>query len=142
MIREEIAAEVRKLKTEKKDLRKFGLTMAVILGIFTIITWYKTSWIFPYVFLLALGFGFISIIRPGLLKKVYIGWMTLAITIGFFMTKVLLSFLFYTVFTVTSLISRIFTRDRLDQRYDADANTYWKQHEKPNDLKKHLERQF
>jgi hypothetical protein len=30
----------------------------------------------------------------------------------------------------------------LDQNYEANAETYWKKHEKPQDPKQHLERQF
>jgi len=142
MIREEIVTEVRRLSTKEKDLRKFGLTMAVVFGIFSAIAWYKGSGIFPYVSVVCLGFGAIGIIRPMVLRKVYIGWMTFAITIGFFMTRVILSLMFYGVFTVIGLISRLSKRDMLDQRYDADAETYWKQHEKPKDLKRHLEQQF
>jgi hypothetical protein len=30
----------------------------------------------------------------------------------------------------------------LDERYDADADTYWKPYDKPQDPKQRLERQF
>ncbi len=142
MILEEITSELRRLKTEPKDLRKFGITMGVILGILTGITLYKESWSFPYLLILSGVFLLIGIIKPILLKYIYLGWMALAITIGFFVTRIILSILFYVMFTIAGIIGRLVNNDMLDQKYDANADTYWKKHEKPQDSKKHLERQF
>ena len=142
MIREEIVTEIQNLKTAERDLKKFGVTMASILGIITLIGFHKMSWWFPYLFLVALGFWLIGITQPKWLKQIYIGWMALAITMGYFMTRIILSFLFYVVFTVIGLISRILNPDLLDQQYQADATTYWKKHKKPKDAKQHFEQQF
>ncbi len=142
MILEEIKSEVSRLKTEAKDLRKFGITMAVILGILTGIILYKGSWSFPYLLVLAVGFLLVGLIKPLLLKKVYLGWMAIAITLGFFMTRIILSILFYGMFTITGVIARLFNNDMLDQKYEAKAETYWKKHEKPQDPKQRLEQQF
>lgn len=142
MIREEITAEIKRLSPEEKDLKKFGKTMAVVFGIFSLIALYNKSGVFPYVFLLCLGFGFVGITRPLLLKKLYLGWMALALTLGFFMTKVILSLLFYSVFTIIGFIARLFNGDMLDQKYEAYASSYWKKKEKPKDFRQYLERQF
>jgi hypothetical protein len=142
MILEEIRSEVAKLPTTPKDLRKFAITMAVVLGLLSILTWYKESWSFPYLLGLTvafLGFGFL---KPTLLKPVYIGWMTLAIFLGFFMTRIILSVLYYSVFSIGGLIIRITGKDMLDERYEADADTYWRPYVKPEDPKQRLERQF
>jgi hypothetical protein len=69
-------------------------------------------------------------------------YLFFAITLGFFMTRIILSFLFYVVFTSVGLIARLVNRDMLDQQYDADATSYWKKHERPKDRRQHLERQF
>jgi hypothetical protein len=81
-------------------------------------------------------------LKPTLLKPVYIGWMTLALVMGFFMTRVILSILFYSVFSFGGLIIRIMRKDMLDQRYETDAETYWKPYARTQDAKTHLERQF
>lgn len=142
MIREEIRSELHQLTTEAKDLRKFGITMGIILGILTGVTFYTGNWAFPYLGALAGGFLLIGIIRPLLLREIYLGWMAFAITLGFFMTRIILSFLFYVVFTITGIIVRLARKDMLDQQYDTHAETYWKKHDKPKDPKQHLERQF
>ena len=81
-------------------------------------------------------------LKPLLLKPVYLGWMTIAVTMGYFVTRIILSVLFYGVFTIIGAIARLFNKDMLDQNYEANAETYWKKHEKPQDPKQHLERQF
>jgi len=142
MLPEEIISEFRRLKTTSNDLKKFGMTMAVILGVLACFTVYKHSWSFPYLLVLALGFLLLGIIKPLFLKHIYLGWMTLAIAMGFVVTKVILGILFFGVFTITGVIARLFNKDMLDQQYEADARTYWKPHEKRQDPRKQLEHQF
>ena len=142
MLPEEIISEFRRLKTTPNDLKKFGMTMAVILGVLACLAGYKHSWSFPYLLVLALGFLLLDIIKPLFLKHIYLGWMSLAIAMGFVVTKVILAILFYGMFTITGMIARLFNKDRLDQQYETDAKTYWKPHEKRHDPRKHLEHQF
>ncbi len=142
MFIDDIRSEVATLPTSPKDLRKFAITMAVVLGLLAALTWYKGSWSFPYLLGLAiafLGFGFT---KPALLKPIYLGWMTLAVFLGFFMTRIILSVLFYTVFSIGGLIVKITGKDMLDEQYEPDAETYWKPYVKPQDPKQRLERQF
>jgi hypothetical protein len=142
MIFDDIKSELRRLKTEPQDLKKFGITMAVILGVLGGITLYKGSWSYPYLLVLAVGFLVFGIVKPLLLKHVYLGWMALAFTMGFFMTRIILTILFYGVFTIVGVFVRFTNKDMLDQQYAPNVKTYWKPHVKPQDLKKHLERQF
>lgn len=142
MIREEIAAEVRKLPIDPKSLRKFGLTMAGVFGALTIIAFYRTSAAFPLVFLLFLGFYGAGITYPQGLKQIYLWWMTFAITLGYFMTRVILSVLFYVMFTTIGLVARMFKADMLDERYDAETTSYWQRRQPSKDVKRRLEQQF
>ena len=116
--------------------------MAVVLGLLTALSRYKGSGFTLVLLVLAVGFLLCGLLRPILLKKFYIGWMTIAFTLGFFMTKVILSILFYVVFTIGGIIGRLINNDMLDQNYNHDTPTYWKPHKKPQDVKQHLERQF
>jgi hypothetical protein len=142
MFFDEIRSEVVKLSTTPKDLRKFAITMAVVLGLLTALTWYKGSWSFPYLLLLTLAFAGFGAIKPTLLKPVYIGWMTLAIIMGYFMTRIILSLVFYSVFSIGGLILKILGKDMLDQHSEPEAETYWKPYRKSQSAKQHLERQF
>jgi hypothetical protein len=142
MFIEEILSEVRDLPTTPKDLRKFGITMAVVLGLITGLTFYRGHGVFAVFLVLAIGFLGFGLLKPSLLKQVYFGWMTLAVTLGFFMTRVILTLLFYSAFVVIGFIVRLTNKDILDQQYDSQASTYWKPYEKDRDPKQRLERQF
>jgi len=139
---EEIRIEIQKLKTGREDLKKFGLTMAVVLGLLSALTWYKGSASCPYLLGLALAFLGVGLIAPMLLKQIYRYWMTLAVILGSIMTKVILSLLFYTAITGIGFLSGLSNKDRLNQKFDPQAESYWIPYKKPADMKRHLERQF
>lgn len=116
--------------------------MAVVLGLLTGLTWYKGSWSFPYLLVLSIGFLTVGLVRPTLLKQVYLAWMTLAVTMGYFVTRIILTALFFGVFGSAGLVLRLVKKDMLDQRYEPEADTYWKPYSKPQDPRQRLERQF
>jgi hypothetical protein len=116
--------------------------MAVVLGILALLTGYKGSWSFPYILVLGVAFAGCAFLQPILLKQVYLGWMTLAIVMGFFMTRVILSVLFFSVFSIGGVITRVLRKDLLDQQYDPNAKTYWKSYNKPQNPKRKFEQQF
>lgn len=138
----DIRSEVCRLKTDAKDLRKFGITMAIVLGLLTALTAYRQSGAFPYLLVLALGFLGVGLIKPIWLNQVYLAWMTLAFVLGYIMTRVILTALFFLVFVPIGLITRMTNKDMLDEQYKPDAATYWKPYPKRIDPRKQLERQF
>lgn len=144
MIYEEILAELRKLKTEENDLQKFGITMALIFLVFADIASMTGSRMLPYMLALATIFAGLATFHFCLpaLKKIYIWWMTFALALGYVMTRLILSLMFYTMFLIGGVATRLLKKDIIDQTFRIKADSYWKAHEKVTDYKKHLERQF
>jgi len=62
---------------------------------------------------------------PRALKHVYIGWMALAIVLGFFVSNVLLTLFFFLVITPIGLAARCFGNDFLRLKLDRSAPSYW-----------------
>ena len=141
-MRSEIRAELRRLPTGDNDLRKFGITMAIIIGLLTVFTWYRDSAAFPYLLAIAAAFLVGGLAFARALKPVYYAWMGLAVVLGMIMSTVILALLFFTVFTVIALIFKLQRRDPLDRQYDRGAATYWKPYARHADVRRHLERQF
>ncbi|PID56860.1 hypothetical protein CSB45_09345 [candidate division KSB3 bacterium] len=144
-MREEILSDIQKLTFSKAELKKFAMTMAVVLGGLATIAWWRSSAAFPYLLGIALLFLAVGFTVPTALKQIYKGWMTLAIVMGFFMTKVILSLLFFSVFTGIGIFQRASGKDLLDEKLppqSPDPESYWKPYERPKDAKRHLERQF
>ena len=100
-----------------------------------------------YAIALYLGLGGIvlllsGLLSPNLLKPFYNGWMVVALTIGFFMSRILLSLIFFLIFTPVGLVFRLLKKDPLARKADPTANSYWiKRDENQNDPED-AERQF
>jgi len=138
----EIRDEIRAIDTGPKAIRNFGITFFVVLGVVGGLMIYKDK----SVGYAGIGFGVLFLIlglwAPITLKALYKVWMALAAVLGFFMSRVILSLLFYLVVTPTGLAMRLFGKDVLDQRWDKKAATYWKKRDSKHSDKKRYERLY
>jgi len=117
--------EIKNIKESKKDLRKFGLTVGGVLLLIAAFLFYfeKPSAIY---FTIIGGFLFISgLVIPQILKPFNKIWMGLAIILGFFMSRIIITVLFYIVITPISIIARLVSKKFIILKYDKSAKTYW-----------------
>lgn len=70
-------------------------------------------------------------VLPALLRPIYIAWMAFALTMGFFMTRVILTIFYFLVLTPVGLFFRLIGRDALNRNIDREASTYWIEKEYP-----------
>ena len=129
-------------RSSPAELRKFGLTVGLVLGALGGFLFWKHSSAAPYfagVAAALIGFGLVA---PRLLKPVYIAWMSLAVVLGFIMTRVILTVLFSLVFVPAGVVMRILRKDPLKQRYDPQAQTYWVPRERTPYAPEQTEKQF
>ena len=134
--------EFKNIKSTKKDLKNFGLVIGIALLILAGFLWWKdrpTFLTFGGIGVVVIVIGFIV---PIILKPFQIIWMAFAVIMGFIMTRVILSLLFYLVLTPTSILSKLFGEKFLDLKLDRSASTYWIQKPKRELGKKFYERQF
>ncbi len=121
--------EIRSLDTSRKALRSFGLLVgAVIIAIAVFVLWRRGWNPSTVVYILMAAGGTLVLLGttiPILLRPVYSVWMAIAVILGFFMTRVILTVVFYFVVTPIGLIMRAVGRDPLNRKLDADASTYW-----------------
>lgn len=134
--------EIKNIKSGKSDLRKFGITVGIVVGLIGGLLLWKDRESYPYfltisVFLIVSGILFPKVLLP--LQRV---WMTIAVIMGWFMTRVILSILFYLVFTPIGLIARLMGKEFLELKIDKRRESYWiYRKEKPYD-RRDYERQF
>ena len=96
--------EIKNIKTRIKDLRSFGVTIGIIVLIIAGLLLYKeneSSQIFLYIAGAFIGLG---LLIPIILKPIYIIWMVFAVILGWIMTRVILSLLFYIIMTPIGII--------------------------------------
>ena len=91
--------EIKNIKTSKKDLTSFGVTIGIILLLIAGFLFYKDKESFQIFLYIAGTFISFGLIIPIILKPIYIVWMTFAVVLGWFMTRVILSLLFYVIIT-------------------------------------------
>jgi len=134
--------EFKHIKETKKDLRKFGITVGSVLAAIAVLLFYfeKPSAIYFAVIgglLILFGALFPQLLKP--LNKI---WMGLAIILGFIMSRLILTVLFYLVLTPIALLAKLVGKKFMILKYDKSAKTYWEKrtiiHKKQIDY----ERQF
>ena len=68
--------------------------------------------------------------------------MKFAFVLGWINQRVILSLVYYLVFTPISLIQRMIGRDPLERKPDSNQKTYWVDRSQEEYNPKHFERQF
>ena len=110
----------------KKYLRKFGLGGFVITGLLGTLFFLKGKTIPNYIFwgLSSYSLLFALVFPKGLLPFYKI--MTLfGLVLGWINTRIILSVMFYLVFTPIAVFFRIIGRDGLRLKKDKNAKSYW-----------------
>jgi hypothetical protein len=128
-----IAEEVRAVKGDPSQLRKFGLTMGIALAAFGgLFLWRGEQGVAPWLFLIAAAFLILAALLPKALRPVQKVWMTLAIVLGWFMTRLLLTIIFFIGITPIALIAKLVRKRFLDLGFEPDRESYWEKRE-PHD---------
>ena len=137
-----IQADIKKLKTGDRDLRKFGLTVGgafIFIGGLLLLRHRPSYLAFCGAGALLAAFG---VIWSRALKYVYIAWMALAFTLGFVMSNVILTLFFFLFVTPIGLLARLFQKDFLARKWDKRAASYWIQSGREMKTANTYERQF
>lgn len=137
-----ILEEIKNIKSEKKDLRDFGITFGVILGILAGALWWKGKDTYAIFAMLSVAFFFFGLVLPRLLKPLQKAWMTFAVILGWVMTRFILSVLFYVVFTSIGGILRLFGKKFLGLKRDKSKKSYWIYREQVPFDRERYEKQF
>lgn len=137
-----VVQDIKNIRSGKKDLRKFGLTIGIALGIFGGLFLWRGKEHYDILFYIAGAFILLGLVAPIILKPIQKVWMTLAIILGWVMTRVILCILFYVIVTPIGLISRLFGRGFLDLKFDENARTYWVPKQSSRIDKSDYEKQF
>ena len=132
--------EIKNIPSAEKDLRSFGRVMGIAFGILSgVLFWrHRPSWpVFAGLSAFFFAFGFLF---PRALKPVQTAWMTLALLMGWVMTRVILAIVFYLVITPIGLVIRLSGKDFMNRSFPGNEGSYWLDHAER--VKEDYERQF
>ena len=90
---------------------------------------------------LALALVIVGLLLPALARRFHVFWMTIASALGYVNSRVLLTLLFYLVFTPYGFVSRLFKRDPLKRR-GATSGSYWTTRKLTRQTREGFERLF
>ena len=134
--------EIKLIKTENKDLRSFGITFGIIFLIIAGFLLYIENELFQLFVVISIIFIIFGFLIPIILKPIYIGWMSFAIILGWFMTRFILSLLFYLIVTPIGLITRVLGKDFLELKKEAFNGSYWNQRRSSFEKNQSYDKQF
>jgi hypothetical protein len=137
-----IIEEIKNIKGDKSDWRKFGITMGIILAVMGFYLLWKGKNYVEYVFSLAAAFFILGLVISSALKPVYKAWMVMSVIMGFIMTRVIMVFIFYMIVTPVGFVASIIGKNFLDMKIDKTAESYWMVREMVRKEKSDYERQF
>lgn len=134
--------EIKNIKSEKSDLRKFGITIGLFLIILAGYLFWRGRDTFEIILIFGVALCVLGFAIPVVLKPIYWIWMILAVILGWIMTRVILSLLFYVVITPIGLFSRLSGNKFLDLKWDKSEDTYWNYRNTQQLNNEDYERQF
>ena len=134
--------DIKKIPTGRKDLRNFGLLMACVLLLVGGWLWWKSAPSWPWVLGAAALTAVIGLAIPAVLKPFYRGWMILALIMGWVMTRVILTLVYYLVLTPIGFLGRVFGEQFLQLKKSGEEPSYWVRRTGRPHEKSDYERQF
>jgi hypothetical protein len=137
-----ILDEIKKIESGPKKLREFGFVVGGVLCALGILFYWRGRENFLYFLAPGIALVVTGAIIPSILKPVQKAWMTLAILMGWVMTRVFLSVLFYLAITPVGLILRLMGKDLLDEKPDPKQQSYWKIRSQASRVPSDYEKQF
>jgi hypothetical protein len=134
--------ELKHIDNSDEVVKKTGITVGVVLILISLLLWYlgKTS----FVYFSSIGglFVIIAFIAIPVLRPFHKLWMMLALAMGFVMSRVILTILYYLILTTIGLIAKLVGKKFMPLGFNRSASTYWEKRENPVKHQIDYERQF
>jgi len=134
--------DINKIPLDRRALRNFGLLLACVLLLAGGWLWWKGASTWPWAAGAAALFAGCGLAVPAVLRPVYRAWMIFAVILGWVMTRVILTLVFYLVLTPIALLGRAFGEQFLHLKKSPGSTSYWVRRTGPPRHKSDYERQF
>ena len=130
------------MKADVKELRKFSITLFIAFVILGLLIYWRRGEAGLVLCGVGLAVLLCGLTVPKVLHYPYKGWMRLSLILGFLMTHLILSLMYYFVFTPIGVVMRMFGKDFLHKQFDKNATTYWIKKEQKVYVKERYEKMF
>jgi hypothetical protein len=112
----------------QRELRQFaGIWFPAFWLIVGLVIGFRIGWwhVVVPVWIAAAAFGVMGLVRPQLVRPVFVGWMVAAWPVGWALSHLMLAGVYYLLITPLGLVMRLAGRDKLQMKFDSSAATYW-----------------
>ncbi len=109
----------------KTEWKKFGIALGIILSIIATVLLIQKKSLFINFYGAGLFFIVAALVVPIVVKPVFILFLYIAHVLGWVMTRVILSILFYLVITPIGHILKLFGKKFLDMEFSREKESYW-----------------
>ena len=137
-----IKDELKLIDKSDEAVKKTGLTLGVVLILIALLLWYLGKSSFTYFSITGGLFVILAIVAIPVLRPFHKLWMMLALLMGFVMSRVILTLLYYLVLTPIGLLAKIVGKKFMPIGFDKNATTYWEKRDLVVKQKIDYERQF
>jgi hypothetical protein len=133
---EDIKSEIRAVKREPsgRDLTILGL-LFLLLG--TAVGGYQLLWkgagVGWYWIITGVVLCLLRLITP-LFQQIYGLWLAFSVILGYFVSRILLTIIFFIVITPMALIFRVLGKDPMERKLDRKVVSYWSKREQETDV--------
>lgn len=134
--------EIKNIKSDKVTLKKFGVLIGSILVLIGAVMWWKENVFYSWFAGIGLFIVILAVIYPKILLPLHKAWMTIALLLGWVMSRVLLTVLYFIVVTPVGVVSRLFGKHHLDLNWNDPQESYWNRKENKDYDNRIHERQF
>ena len=112
------------------QVRGFGMVMTVVFTAIACFGVWRDEFLWTDLRLVLLGcaggFALVTLVRPQLLYQPARAWLAFGRILGSVMTAILLTVFFYSLFTLVSLLRRLFDKDSMGVKWTRRKDTYWR----------------
>ncbi len=122
--------------------RSFGVVFAAVFGIVAGSPMLDGGELRLWALIVAGGFLAAALAAPGLLRPLNLLWFKFGQALHRVTSPLIMGLLFFTTVTPTALLMRLFGKDPLNRRFDAQAESYWIIREPPGPAPDSLRNQF
>ncbi len=140
----DVRTGLKRLPQDARSLRKFALVIAGAMLVLAALVFsfgahpQRAYWLTAT----AAVWSAVGLPFPKLLKPLHTGWMAFALTIGWIMSRIFLTILFFLVITPIGLLMRIFGKALLQQKIEPERKSYWLKRDRSDGGNERYERQF
>ncbi len=134
--------ELKFIDKSDEAVKKTGISVGVVLILISLLLWYLGKASFVYFSITGGLFVILAFISIPILRPFHKLWMMLALLMGFVMSRVILTILYYIVLTPIGLLAKIVGKKFIPLGFDKKTPTYWEKRENIVKQKIDYDRQF